>query len=96
MPEVGRLRPLEAAALMSTAMTFGRKSFQPKPPEKGAFPLDHFGERRGYEGRASGTRAAQGTDPPSLGPPWGASRRPVVSFRSPLAKNPQATQVQLQ
>lgn len=70
MPEVGRLRPLEAAAaaLMSTAMTFGRKSFQPKPPEKGAFPLDHFGERRGYEGRASGTRAAQGTDPPSLPP----------------------------
>ncbi|XP_007664708.1 cytochrome c oxidase assembly protein COX19 [Ornithorhynchus anatinus] len=29
---------------MSTAMNFGTKSFQPRPPDKGAFPLDHFGE----------------------------------------------------
>nr|XP_046234147.1 cytochrome c oxidase assembly protein COX19 [Scatophagus argus] len=29
---------------MSTAMNFGSKSFQPRPPDKGAFPLDHFGE----------------------------------------------------
>ncbi|XP_060116949.1 cytochrome c oxidase assembly protein COX19 [Heteronotia binoei] len=29
---------------MSTAMNFGSKSFKPKPPDKGAFPLDHFGE----------------------------------------------------
>uniref|UniRef100_A0A8D0E4B0 Cytochrome c oxidase assembly factor COX19 n=1 Tax=Salvator merianae TaxID=96440 RepID=A0A8D0E4B0_SALMN len=29
---------------MSTAMNFGSKSFKPTPPEKGAFPLDHFGE----------------------------------------------------
>ncbi|XP_018600927.2 cytochrome c oxidase assembly protein COX19 [Scleropages formosus] len=29
---------------MSTAMNFGTKSFTPRPPDKGAFPLDHFGE----------------------------------------------------
>ncbi|KAI4872375.1 hypothetical protein NFI96_033640 [Prochilodus magdalenae] len=29
---------------MSTAMNFGTKSFKPRPPEKGSFPLDHFGE----------------------------------------------------
>ncbi|XP_053783255.1 cytochrome c oxidase assembly protein COX19 isoform X1 [Desmodus rotundus] len=29
---------------MSTAMNFGTKSFQPRPPDKGSFPLDHFGE----------------------------------------------------
>ncbi|EDL89771.1 similar to 2810437L13Rik protein (predicted), isoform CRA_a, partial [Rattus norvegicus] len=28
---------------MSTAMNFGTKSFQPRPPDKGSFPLDHFG-----------------------------------------------------
>ncbi|EDL19158.1 RIKEN cDNA 2810437L13, isoform CRA_a, partial [Mus musculus] len=30
-------------AVMSTAMNFGTKSFQPRPPDKGSFPLDHFG-----------------------------------------------------
>lgn len=34
-------------ATMSTAMNFGSKSFQPRPPDKGSFPLDHFGERWG-------------------------------------------------
>lgn len=34
------------AAIMSTAMNFGSKSFQPRPPDKGSFPLDHFGERQ--------------------------------------------------
>ncbi|NWI08821.1 COX19 protein, partial [Crypturellus soui] len=29
---------------MSTAMNFSAKSFQARPPDKGAFPLDHFGE----------------------------------------------------
>ncbi|XP_075035730.1 cytochrome c oxidase assembly protein COX19 [Mixophyes fleayi] len=29
---------------MSTAMNFGVKTFKPRPPEKGSFPLDHFGE----------------------------------------------------
>ncbi|NWI98721.1 COX19 protein, partial [Crypturellus undulatus] len=29
---------------MSTAMNFSTKSFQARPPDKGAFPLDHFGE----------------------------------------------------
>ncbi|NWW86840.1 COX19 protein, partial [Rhynochetos jubatus] len=29
---------------MSTAMNFGTKTFKPRPPDKGAFPLDHFGE----------------------------------------------------
>lgn len=28
---------------MSTAMNFSAKSFKPRPPDKGAFPLDHFG-----------------------------------------------------
>ncbi|KAM4023910.1 cytochrome c oxidase assembly protein COX19 [Anomaloglossus baeobatrachus] len=27
---------------MSTAMNFGTKTFKPRPPEKGAFPLDHL------------------------------------------------------
>lgn len=51
---------------MSTAMNFGSKSFQPRPPDKGSFPLDHFGERRlsGLPGR---TRAA-------LDRPGGAAR----------------------
>lgn len=35
-----------AVTIMSTAMNFGTKSFQPRPPDKGSFPLDHFGERR--------------------------------------------------
>lgn len=29
---------------MSTAMNFGSKSFRPRAPDKGSFPLDHFGE----------------------------------------------------
>ncbi|XP_022092651.1 cytochrome c oxidase assembly protein COX19-like [Acanthaster planci] len=29
---------------MSTAMNFGQKSFKPRPPDKGSFPLDHEGE----------------------------------------------------
>lgn len=50
-----RLTP--GLANMSTAMNFGSKSFQPRPPDKGSFPLDHFGERRAAAGlprRASG------------------------------------------
>ncbi|XP_038421281.1 cytochrome c oxidase assembly protein COX19-like isoform X2 [Canis lupus familiaris] len=27
----------------STAMNFGSKTCQPRPPDKGSFPLDHFG-----------------------------------------------------
>jgi len=27
-----------------SAMNFGQKSFTPRPPEKGSFPLDHEGE----------------------------------------------------
>ncbi|KAI6076481.1 Cytochrome c oxidase assembly protein COX19 [Aix galericulata] len=34
------------ARTMSTAMNFGAKNFKPRPPDKGAFPLDHFGARR--------------------------------------------------
>nr|KAF6348120.1 cytochrome c oxidase assembly factor COX19 [Myotis myotis] len=34
---------------MSTAMNFGSKSFQPRPPDKGSFPLDHFGECRRFQ-----------------------------------------------
>uniref|UniRef100_A0A2K5BYR1 CHCH domain-containing protein n=1 Tax=Aotus nancymaae TaxID=37293 RepID=A0A2K5BYR1_AOTNA len=34
---------------MSTAMNFGTKSFQPRPPEKGRFPLDHFGECKSFK-----------------------------------------------
>lgn len=29
---------------MSTAMNFGSKSFKPRAPDKGSFPLDHFGK----------------------------------------------------
>ncbi|XP_024619318.1 cytochrome c oxidase assembly protein COX19 [Neophocaena asiaeorientalis asiaeorientalis] len=36
---------------MSTAMNFGSKSFQPRPPDKGSFPLDHFGECKGFKER---------------------------------------------
>ncbi|XP_034844114.1 cytochrome c oxidase assembly protein COX19 [Mirounga angustirostris] len=34
---------------MSTAMNFGSKSFQPRPPDKGSFPLDHFGECQSFK-----------------------------------------------
>uniref|UniRef100_A0A8C5QJG0 Cytochrome c oxidase assembly factor COX19 n=1 Tax=Leptobrachium leishanense TaxID=445787 RepID=A0A8C5QJG0_9ANUR len=34
---------------MSTAMNFGSKTFKPQPPEKGAFPLDHFGECKSFK-----------------------------------------------
>ncbi|XP_030156615.1 cytochrome c oxidase assembly protein COX19 [Lynx canadensis] len=34
---------------MSTAMNFGSKSFQPRPPDKGSFPLDHFGECKSFK-----------------------------------------------
>ncbi|XP_035961494.1 cytochrome c oxidase assembly protein COX19 isoform X3 [Halichoerus grypus] len=34
---------------MSTAMNFGSKSFQPRPPDKGSFPLDHFGECESFK-----------------------------------------------
>ncbi|XP_062999102.1 cytochrome c oxidase assembly protein COX19 [Elgaria multicarinata webbii] len=34
---------------MSTAMNFGSKSFKPKPPDKGSFPLDHFGECKAFK-----------------------------------------------
>lgn len=47
------------AAIMSTAMNFGSKSFQPRPPDKGSFPLDHFGER-GRSGLPGRTGAALG------------------------------------
>lgn len=39
------------AAGMSTAMNFGSKSFQPRPPDKGSFPLDHFGECEHFKER---------------------------------------------
>ncbi|KAM6319983.1 cytochrome c oxidase assembly protein COX19 isoform 2-T2 [Podargus strigoides] len=44
------VRPVPAAA-MSTAMNFGAKSFKPRPPDKGAFPLDHFGECSAFKER---------------------------------------------
>ncbi|XP_066522598.1 cytochrome c oxidase assembly protein COX19 [Hoplias malabaricus] len=34
---------------MSTAMNFGTKSFKPRPPDKGSFPLDHFGECKAFK-----------------------------------------------
>uniref|UniRef100_A0A8C0L765 Cytochrome c oxidase assembly factor COX19 n=1 Tax=Canis lupus dingo TaxID=286419 RepID=A0A8C0L765_CANLU len=34
---------------MSTAMNFGSKTFQPRPPDKGSFPLDHFGECKSFK-----------------------------------------------
>lgn len=34
---------------MSTAMNFSQKSFKPKPPDKGSFPLDHEGECRKFK-----------------------------------------------
>ncbi|NWZ71679.1 COX19 protein, partial [Acrocephalus arundinaceus] len=36
---------------MSTAMNFSSKSFTPRPPDKGAFPLDHFGECTAFKER---------------------------------------------
>ncbi|NWU95833.1 COX19 protein, partial [Upupa epops] len=36
---------------MSTAMNFSTKSFKPRPPDKGAFPLDHFGECSAFKER---------------------------------------------
>ncbi|XP_069762017.1 cytochrome c oxidase assembly protein COX19 isoform X2 [Narcine bancroftii] len=34
---------------MSTAMNFGGKSFTPRPPERGSFPLDHLGECKEFK-----------------------------------------------
>ncbi|XP_074051289.1 cytochrome c oxidase assembly protein COX19-like [Macrotis lagotis] len=34
---------------MSTAMNFRTKSFQPRPLDKGSFPLDHFGECKAFK-----------------------------------------------
>ncbi|XP_068161980.1 cytochrome c oxidase assembly protein COX19 [Antennarius striatus] len=34
---------------MSTAMNFGSKTFTPRAPDKGAFPLDHFGECKAFK-----------------------------------------------
>ncbi|XP_038677032.1 cytochrome c oxidase assembly protein COX19 [Scyliorhinus canicula] len=34
---------------MSTAMNFSSKSFSPRPPDKGSFPLDHLGECRKFK-----------------------------------------------
>ncbi|KAM8837655.1 cytochrome c oxidase assembly protein COX19 [Spinachia spinachia] len=34
---------------MSTAMNFGSKSFKPRAPDKGAFPLDHLGECKAFK-----------------------------------------------
>ncbi|XP_068610813.1 cytochrome c oxidase assembly protein COX19 [Brachionichthys hirsutus] len=34
---------------MSTAMNFGAKTFTPRAPDKGAFPLDHFGECKAFK-----------------------------------------------
>ncbi|XP_037609995.1 cytochrome c oxidase assembly protein COX19 [Sebastes umbrosus] len=34
---------------MSTAMNFGTKSFKPRAPDKGSFPLDHFGECKAFK-----------------------------------------------
>ncbi|KAG8433044.1 hypothetical protein GDO86_017352 [Hymenochirus boettgeri] len=34
---------------MSTAMNFGSKTFKPRPPDKGSFPLDHFGECKSFK-----------------------------------------------
>ncbi|NXP01175.1 COX19 protein, partial [Certhia brachydactyla] len=36
---------------MSTAMNFSTKSFTPRPPDKGAFPLDHLGECSAFKER---------------------------------------------
>ncbi|XP_041257941.1 cytochrome c oxidase assembly protein COX19 [Onychostruthus taczanowskii] len=36
---------------MSTAMNFSSKSFTPRPPDKGAFPLDHLGECSAFKER---------------------------------------------
>ncbi|KAM9291205.1 LOW QUALITY PROTEIN: cytochrome c oxidase assembly protein COX19 [Morus bassanus] len=43
--------PPPAAGDMSTAMNFGSKTFKPRPPDKGAFPLDHFGECSAFKER---------------------------------------------
>ncbi|XP_062382139.1 cytochrome c oxidase assembly protein COX19 [Sardina pilchardus] len=32
-----------------SAMNFGSKSFRPRAPDKGAFPLDHFGECKAFK-----------------------------------------------
>ncbi|KAK2116529.1 hypothetical protein P7K49_003415 [Saguinus oedipus] len=55
---------------MSTAMNFGTKSFQPRPPEKGSFPLDHFA---GVWAEPYETRRVSLPPPPSPGSllrPW--------------------------
>ncbi|NXK21847.1 COX19 protein, partial [Arenaria interpres] len=77
---------------MSTAMNFGSKSFKPRPPDKGAFPLDHFGEcsafkerfmeclrDSGYESGACRQRAMAGKGNPQR-------RRSQLMANEPLEK----------
>lgn len=43
---------------MSAGGSFGgARGFQPRPPEKGVFPLDHFGECKSVRGRRQGLLA---------------------------------------
>ncbi|KAM5152560.1 cytochrome c oxidase assembly protein COX19 [Mantella aurantiaca] len=44
-----RKRTRSFSSNMSTAMNFGTKNFKPQPPQKGAFPLDHFGECKPFK-----------------------------------------------
>lgn len=79
------------AAIMSTAMNFGSKSFQPRPPDKGSFPLDHFGERReggGSRAGASGLgprQAVRGRGRRRVGA--AREERPWQYVRSPVPKS---------
>ncbi|CAF96996.1 unnamed protein product, partial [Tetraodon nigroviridis] len=47
---------------MSTAMNFSSKSFQPRPPDKGSFPLDHFGECTAFKERFMACLREKGFD----------------------------------
>lgn len=49
---------VKVAGKMSTAMNFGTKSFRPRAPDKGSFPLDHFGESEPEPGRFRRTSSA--------------------------------------
>ncbi|XP_023372302.1 uncharacterized protein LOC111727067 [Otolemur garnettii] len=67
------------AVVMSTAMNFGTKNFQPRPPDKGSFPLDHFGERWRSAGRVVRPQACGlGSAMRALGPRPGQDRAPKV------------------
>ncbi|XP_005054710.1 PREDICTED: cytochrome c oxidase assembly protein COX19-like [Ficedula albicollis] len=69
---------------MSTAMNFSSKSFTPRPPDKGAFPLDHFGECSAFKERFMECLRHSGYESAGGIGPWQRPRRSRGCAAPPL------------